>query len=97
MLHKVCLRWQDGSTGSKEVNELTKQIISESVLEEYVSRGINSTVESLYEKSNDGRINMSQDYLGKVKKEMPTIGSWYKRICRKAQENENPDYRFHYS
>ena len=40
---------------------------------------------------------MSQDYLGKVKKDMPTIGSWYKRICRKAQENENPDYRFHYS
>ena len=28
---------------------------------------------------------------------MPTIGSWFKRILRKAQENENPDYRFHYS
>ena len=28
---------------------------------------------------------------------MPTIGSWYKRLVKKAQENENPDYRFHYS
>ena len=86
-----------GSTGSSEVNELTKQIISEAVLEEYVSLGINDTVESLYEKSNNGGINMSDNYLGRTKKKMPTIGSWYKRICRKAQENENPDYRFHYS
>ena len=31
------------------------------------------------------------------KKEMQTIGSWFKRILRKGQENENPDYRFHYS
>ena len=28
---------------------------------------------------------------------MPTIGSWYKRILRKAEENKNPDYQFHYS
>ena len=28
---------------------------------------------------------------------MPTISSWYERICRNAQNNENPDYRFHYS
>ena len=87
-----------GSTGSSEVNELTKQIISESVLEEYVGRGINSTIESLYENTGGSRVDMlQQNYLGKVKKQMPTIGSWYRRICRKAQENENPDYRFHYS
>ena len=86
-----------GSTGSKEVNELTKQIISEAVLEEYVAIGINSTVESLYESGGERRINMSQNFLGKTKKQMPTIGSWYKRICRKAKENDNPDYRFHYS
>ena len=28
---------------------------------------------------------------------MPTIGSWYNRLLRKAKENTNPDYRFHYS
>ena len=33
----------------------------------------------------------------KEKKEMPTIGSWYARILKKAEENKNPDYRFHYS
>ena len=37
-----------GSTKSDEVNELTKQIISESVLEEYTARGITNNAESLY-------------------------------------------------
>lgn len=86
-----------GSTKSTEVNELTKQIISESVAEEYAALGINSNVESLYQRQTGGTVDMSQNYLGRTKKDMPTIGSWYRRICRKAQENENPDYRFHYS
>ena len=86
-----------GSTRSKEVNELTKQIISESVAEEYAALGITNNVESLYERDDRGKIDISQNYLGRTKKMMPTIGSWYKRICRKATENENPDYRFHYS
>ena len=86
-----------GSTKSTEVNELTKQIISESVAEEYAALGINSNVESLYQRQGNTTVDMSQNYLGRTKKDMPTIGSWYRRICRKAQENENPDYRFHYS
>ena len=28
---------------------------------------------------------------------MPTIGSWYKRLQKKAVEHKNPDYSFHYS
>ena len=87
-----------GSTRSQEVNELTKQIISEAVAEEYAALGITNNVESLYTKDEvGGPVNLSENYIGRVKKEMPTIGSWYKRICRKAQENENQDYRFHYS
>ena len=86
-----------GSTKSTEVNELTKQIISESVLEEYTAKGITNNVESLYVGGRDGNLNLGKNYIGKTKKEMPTIGSWYKRICKKAQENQNPDYRFHYS
>ena len=85
-----------GSTRSNEVNELTKQIISESVLEEYTALGITNSVDSLYTMDSQN-IDFSKSYLGRNKKEMPTIGSWYKRICRKAQENQNPDYRFHYS
>ncbi len=87
-----------GSTRSQEVNELTKQIISEAVAEEYAALGITNNVESLYTRDeNGGPIDISNNYLGRTKKEMPTIGSWFKRIQRKAEENENPDYRFHYS
>ena len=87
-----------GSTRSQEVNELTKQIISEAVAEEYAALGITNNIESLYTRDeNGGQVDISQNYLGRTKKDMPTIGSWFKRICRKAQENENPDYRFHYS
>ncbi len=83
-----------GSTRSDEVNELTKQIIAEAVGEEYVALGINSNPNSLYKNvSNVGVGN----YLGKDKKDMPTIGSWYRRIMQKAQENTNVDYQFHYS
>ena len=87
-----------GSTRSQEVNELTKQIISEAVAEEYAALGITNNIESLYTRDeNGGQVDIAQNYLGRTKKDMPTIGSWFKRICRKAQENENPDYRFHYS
>ena len=87
-----------GSTRSQEVNELTKQIISEAVAEEYAALGITNNIESLYTRDESGGpVNITENYLGRTKKDMPTIGSWYKRICRKAQENENPDYRFHYS
>ncbi|MCL2341509.1 MAG: DUF87 domain-containing protein [Firmicutes bacterium] len=83
-----------GSTRSDEVNELTKQIISESVAEEYVRIGVTSDPRSLYEINEK---NMNRDVLGKTKKAMPTIGSWYKKIVEKAAQNENSDYRFHYS
>ena len=83
-----------GSTRSKEVNELTKQIISESVAEEYASLGITSNINSLYVTRKKG---FDLDFLGNQKKQMPTIGSWYKRLLRKAEDNENQDYRFHYS
>ena len=82
-----------GSTRSQEVNELTKQIIAESVAEEYAAFGINSNPSSLYEGAMSNEGNM----LGRKRKAMPTIGSWYKRLIRKAESNDNPDYRFHYS
>ena len=81
-----------GSTRSTDVNELTKQVIAEAVSEEYASLGINSDPKSLYKSNSNAR-----DRLYSEKKEMPTIGSWYKRIQRKAEQNQNPDYSFHYS
>ena len=83
-----------GSTRSSEVNELTKQVIAEAVAEEYASIGITSDPVSLYK---SGENFQTGDRLYKQKKDMPTIGSWYRRIQRKAQENKNADYQFHYS
>lgn len=83
-----------GSTRSEEVNELTKQIIAESVAEEYAAHGITSDPNSLFQANNN---DLNANMLGRSKKEMPTIGSWYKRILTKAEQNKNPDYSFHYS
>ncbi|MCI8641739.1 MAG: DUF87 domain-containing protein [Clostridia bacterium] len=84
-----------GSTRSDEVNELTKQIIAESVAEEYAALGINSNPDSLYKTAS---ANFRQGNLfTKDKKDMPTIGSWYRRIEGKARENTNQDYQYHYS
>ena len=83
-----------GSTRSTEVNELTKQIIAETVAEEYSRLGINSDPNSLYEASDS---NYRKDALYKAKKEMPTIGSWYRTLSKKAKENEDTNYQFHYS
>lgn len=84
-----------GSTRSEEVNELTKQIIAESVAEEYAALGINSNPDSLY-KSSSGIIQ-GGNIFSREKKDMPTIGSWYRRIQGKAKENTNVDYQYHYS
>ena len=89
---QVLLTMARGSTKSTAVNEITKQIISETVSEEYKRIGLTSDPESLYEAETN-----SDNIFSKRKKDMPTIGSWYKSILKKAEENKNEDYRFHYS
>ncbi len=92
---QALLTMAKGSTRSDEVNELTKQIIAESVAEEYAARGINSDPLSLYETS---QVELNKgNMFSKEKKKMPTIGSWFKRIQKKAQDNTNQDYQYHYS
>jgi len=91
---QALLTMAKGSTQSLEVNEVTKQIIAEAVAEEYEEIGITNNVNSLY-KSDVALLKEGQ--IEKEKKEMPTIGSWYKRILVKAKENDNPDYTRHYS
>ena len=83
-----------GSTKSTEVNELTKQIIAESVADEYARLGITSNPSSLYESETSKVVNGE---IVRPKKEMPTIGSWYRQIQEKAANNTNSDYQFHYS
>ena len=91
---QVLLTMAKGSTQSTEVNEVTKQIIAEAVSEEYDAVGINNNINSLYKSD---RTLISHEQIGKEKKDMPTIGSWYKRILKKAKENDNSDYTKHYS
>ena len=91
---QALLTMAKGSTRSEEVNELTKQIIAESVAEEYAAHGITSDPNSLFEAASG---DLANNMLGKKKKDMPTIGSWYRRIQKKAEDNKNSDYNFHYS
>lgn len=84
----ILLTMARGSTRSQNVNELTKQIIAEVVAEEYHEAGITSSPDSLYFYDEKGV---------RRKKPLPTIGSWYERLCKKAEANTNPDYQFHFS
>ncbi len=82
-----------GATRSTEVNELTKQIIAEIVAECYTRKGIKNDLSSLY-KDNIGDSN---NFVGKVRKEMPTISFWYEVLQEKAQENTTETYTYHYN
>ena len=90
---QALLTMAKGSTRSKEVNELTKQLIAEAAAEEYAALGITSDPASLF----TGETFQRGNNLYRNKKKMPTIGSWYKRIEEKAKHNTNPDYNYHYS
>ena len=93
---QVLLTMARGSTRTTtDVNEVTKQIIAEAAAEEYASLGITNDVNSLYSLNQRGAVQ--NGYLGRTKKLMPTIGSWYHRILLNASQNKNPDYRIHYS
>ena len=92
---QILLTMARGSTRTEDVNEVTKQIIAEAAAEEYAALGITNDVNSLYERNINGIVQ--NNYLGRTKKKMPTIGSWYRRLVTNASQNTNPDYRVHYS
>lgn len=82
-----------GATRSTEVNELTKQIIAEIVSECYTRKGIKNDLASLYKDD----LGNSNNFVGKVRKEMPTISFWYEVLQEKAQENTTETYTYHYN
>ncbi|MBR5228128.1 MAG: ATP-binding protein [Clostridia bacterium] len=81
-----------GVSHSTDVTELTRQIISEIVAEEYEARGFTEDIESLYVDTDTLTGQITRE-----KKEMPTISSWYDRLAQKAKENTNETYEFHYN
>ncbi len=92
---QALLTMAKGSTRSQEVNELTKQLIAELVSEEYEKLGITADPNSLYQASQTGIAK--GDMLAKERKPMPTIGSWYRSLEKKARENTIETYNNHYS
>ncbi len=91
---QALLTMAKGSTRSDEVNELTKQVIAEIVADEYKRLGITNNVASLYRAKNE---IVTGEKLYNDKKDMPTIGSWYRNLQEKAKDNSNKDYQFHFS
>lgn len=82
-----------GAIKSQYINDVTKKIIREIVAEAYESEGITTNPDSLY--SSTGA-NLIGTRIVRSKKTLPTIGSWYKRLCKKAEANTNLDYKYHY-
>ena len=82
-----------GATRSTEVNELTKQIIAEIVSECYYRKGIRNDISSLYDEDVRG----SENFIGKKRKEMPTISFWYEVLQEKAKEDTTDTYVYHYN
>ncbi len=82
-----------GSIRSQYPNDITRTIIKTVAAEEYKDAGITSSPDSIYESSG---ANLIGTKIARIKKEMPTIGSWYKRLCEKSKENTNSDYKYHY-
>ena len=82
-----------GPIRSSYVSEITREIIKSTVTEEYNSAEISNNSESLY--SSHGA-NLIGTKITRHKKPVPTIGSWYKRLCEKARSNLNVEYKYHY-
>lgn len=82
-----------GSIRSQYPNDVTREIIRQMVAEEYKELGITNSPDSLY--GSQGA-NLVGTRIVRDKKPMPTIGSWYNRLCEKAKNDTNPNYKYHY-
>lgn len=86
---RILISMAKASDQSDFVNEITRQIVLDSVKQEYQSRNVTSNPDSLYENNfNTG--------LGRGRKKMPTITSWYNRVVENSKSNTNPNYTIHY-
>ncbi len=89
----VLMTMARGFIKSQYVNNTTRKIIEEVVAEEYQKAGITNNPDSLYSSSG---ANLIGNKIIRCKKTIPTIGSWYKSLCKKAEANTNSDLKYHY-
>ncbi|UYZ38943.1 DUF87 domain-containing protein (plasmid) [Clostridium beijerinckii] len=79
------------NNNSEYYNDLTRNIIKDCVYECYKYLEINDDVESIYEyRANETLVNV------KVKKEMPTLSLWYKKLVEKSENNTTKTYTKYY-
>jgi len=90
---EILLTMSRGAINSQYVNKITREIIKEAVIQEYRDLGITTNPDSIY---NTQGINLIGTKIVRNKKPLPTIGSWYKRICSNAAQNYSVDKKYHY-
>jgi type IV secretory pathway VirB4 component len=81
---------------NNRIDEITRQMIQDVVAEEYAELEIyDGKPESLF--TTGKTLVKGKLTSGKVKKEMPTLSSWYQRLCSKQDElHGHPTYGWHY-
>lgn len=93
----IILTMAKGFTGSnvEYYTDITRSIIKDCIAECYADLGITSDVDSLYEYKEEEFIG---DKLvgGKVRKQMPTLSSWYAKLEERAKSNTKETYVKYY-
>ena len=91
----VILTMAKGFTNSNTeyYNDITRTIIKDCVSECYEELNITDEVDSLFEYKDTGINTIVKT---KVKKDMPTLSMWYKKLEEKAAENKKDTYKKYY-
>lgn len=81
--------------GNMYYGDMTRMIIKRSVQECYDDLGITEEAQSLYMRAEDTIVD-GKIIGGVIKKQMPTISSWYMKLEKKAELNNNNTYQPYY-
>ncbi|MBO8160657.1 MAG: DUF87 domain-containing protein [Thermosipho sp. (in: Bacteria)] len=92
----ILMSMAQGNTGQNPYfDDILRMIIKDCVKKEYQRLGITEDPDSLYtyeeQKIVDGKL-----VGGKVKKEMPTLSTWYQQLEKEAEKNQNETYQPYY-
>ena len=88
------------SMAARDINEITRIEAATKTIEKLVDANPGASYGLIAMGSQAAvvvPITNDKETLNKEKKEMPTIGSWYKTLLQKAKENTDKNYEFHYS
>lgn len=84
-----------GQEENNGINNITTEIVKEIIAECYEDLEIfHNQPDSLY--TSGELIKNNKLTSGKVKKEVFTLSTWYKKLGEKASKNTNETYRYHY-